>query len=116
MNIQAYTNFIRERAGNLNWPDFDVGGFSQVFKPPSKTTFKNVFDTSFSLIFPHLERDLYSRLPGKMVSHDGPYEKKTRTTLCLTMKQAALMSCGANMGMFLPGLSLQQKMTNAARV
>ena len=40
---------------------------------------KDVFDAGFEIICPYLERDLFSRSPGRIVRFDGTYKVAMKT-------------------------------------
>ena len=78
--IEAYINFATsQQSANLSWPDFCHDNFERVFKPPGVKVLKKIFDRCFDLVFPYLQRDLFSRVPGRVVKMDGTFEflKKT---------------------------------------
>jgi hypothetical protein len=57
--ITAYVCFIKPQltpAGTA-WPDFGVANFEYVFKPPSASTLKDVFNKAFQLVYPFLKQD-----------------------------------------------------------
>jgi hypothetical protein len=80
--IQAYVRFIKQQSPNdsLAWPNFGNDNFRRVFHPPGPGIIKDIFDRAYEIVFPFLQRDLYSRVPGKCVKSDGTFQFLSKTS------------------------------------
>jgi hypothetical protein len=58
----------------ITWPAFDRATFRKDFGPPKKDGIATIFWVSYNMIKPYLDRDLCSRLPGRILRWDATYE------------------------------------------
>ena len=82
--MAAYARFMELEKltvkGPMSWPEFNSSSYDKIFAPPGYDKLSRVFDSCFDLIYTHLQRDLFSRSPGKCIKWDGTYDfaKKTK--------------------------------------
>jgi hypothetical protein len=78
--ISSYVRFTKCQPSDIPWPDISMESFRNVFSPPKIKKLIQIFHNAFDLIFPYLQRDLFSRVPGKSIKMDGTFQflKKTR--------------------------------------
>jgi hypothetical protein len=86
--IEAYSRFIQSQLNDTtkkdnlteqSWPRLNLENYDKVFRPPSKDKLGKIFDRCFDLVYPFLQRDLYSRTPGVCVKWDGTFDFAKKT-------------------------------------
>jgi hypothetical protein len=80
--MEAYSRFIKEQSNNneqKEWPSFNLHNYNKVFGPVLKAKLGKIFTRSFQLVYPFLQRDLYSRTPGKCIKWDGTFSFAKKT-------------------------------------
>jgi hypothetical protein len=85
--MAAYARYITqesESSPNNNqpqsWPPFNCQNYDKLFAPPSDDKLGKVFERCFELVYPYLQRDLFSRTPGRCLKWDGTYDYAKKTT------------------------------------
>jgi hypothetical protein len=83
----THVRFVESNPSDIPWPDMDMGPFRCVFGPPKidKLTVIQIFQKAFDLVHPYLQRDLFSKGPGKSIKMDGTFQRNT-LMVCLMIK------------------------------
>jgi hypothetical protein len=88
--MESYNEFVKLQFKNNShgvlsdefyslWPKFGSERFDRDFSPPKEGKIKSVFKKGYGLIEHHLYRDLFNRLPGRIVKWDGTFQFAMKT-------------------------------------
>jgi hypothetical protein len=65
---------ITDEPPKVKWPHFDKDKLEKEFGPPKVDAIETIFWVCYNMIKPYLDRDLCSRIPGRLLRWDGTYK------------------------------------------